>query len=313
MLKKVIAGFVVFLLVLLLYATVLRKDETVSKADVKARYSLPNSHFINWNGCELHYTESGSGFPILMIHGFGGSNRDFYLLDSLLNNKYRVIRVDLPGFGLSDFPQQDTTGSDFIEVYNNYFNFLLDTLHLDSFYVMGNSLGGMIAWHLERHHPNRVKKMVLFNSAGYDMKEVMKSANAHLLQYKAVQMILKKGIPKFFVKQGIKRVVNNPSTISADKIQRVYTFWNREGNMQHLINMANSKTFVDQNLIKQVACPTLIVWGNNDKIVNVKYAHRFHADIKGSREIIYDNCGHVPMLENPLQVSRDVLQFLQEN
>ena len=80
MIKKIFFVVVVLLLALFFYFTVGRKDETVSKADVKAKYSLPNSHFIQWHGAELHYTESGIGFPIVMIHGFGGSNRDFYLL-----------------------------------------------------------------------------------------------------------------------------------------------------------------------------------------------------------------------------------------
>ena len=84
MFKKIILPVLVLVALFLLVAF-FRKDETVSKAEVKAKYSLPNSHFISWNGTEIHYTESGSGFPILMIHGFGGSNRDFYLLDSLLN------------------------------------------------------------------------------------------------------------------------------------------------------------------------------------------------------------------------------------
>ena len=313
MFKKIFLLVTVLLLALFFYFTVGRKDETVSKADVKAKYSLPNSHFIQWRGAELHYTESGTGFPILMVHGFGGSNRDFYLLDSLVNNQYRVIRVDLPGFGMSDFPKQDSVNANFTEVYNDYFNFLLDTLHIDSFYVMGNSLGGMMAWNLTLKHPDRVKKLVLFNSAGYDMKEVMKSANADMLQSKLAQMLVKKGVQKFFVKKGISRVVYDVSKLTDEKVQRISDFWNREGNMQHLIAMANSKNYIDQNLIKNITCPTLIVWGKQDKIINVKFAERFAADIKGSEEIIYDSCGHVPMLERPLDVQRDVLQFLQKN
>lgn len=126
-----------------LYAAYGRKDLTLTKEYVKEKYVLPNSKFINWNGTEIHYTESGSGFPILMIHGFGGSNRDFILLDSMVHDNYRVIRVDLPGFGLSDFPKQTEENPDYIKVYDDYFTFLLDTLHLDSCYVMGNSLGGI--------------------------------------------------------------------------------------------------------------------------------------------------------------------------
>ena len=123
MYKKIILFVLVVLAVLFLYAAYGRKDLTLSKEYVKEKYRLPNSKFINWNGTEIHYTESGKGFPILMIHGFGGSGRDFIILDSLLNDKYKVFRIDLPGFGLSDFPVQTETTPDYIKVYDAYFSF----------------------------------------------------------------------------------------------------------------------------------------------------------------------------------------------
>ncbi|MCC6584093.1 MAG: alpha/beta hydrolase [Chitinophagales bacterium] len=312
MYKKIAIAVVIVIVGLFLYAAYGRKDLTLTKEYVKEKYVLPNSKFINWNGTEIHYTESGSGFPILMIHGFGGSNRDFILLDSMVHDNYRVIRVDLPGFGLSDFPKQTEENPDYIKVYDDYFTFLLDTLHLDSCYVMGNSLGGLMSWNLAVKHPSVVKKLILFNSAGYDMAEVIKSANAKVFKYGIVQLLLQKGIPKFFTKRGMQRVFYNKSLLTVDREQRINDFWNRKGNMQQILNMASSDKFLDQNLIKQIACPTLIVWGKQDKVVHPKYAERFHSDIMKSRVIMYDSCGHVPMLERPLDVKRDVLKFLNE-
>ncbi|MFN8316725.1 MAG: alpha/beta hydrolase [Chitinophagales bacterium] len=68
--------------------------------------------------------------------------------------------------------KQTSQDVDFTKEYDDYFNFILDTLHLDSCYVMGNSLGGMMAWNLTVKHPSVVKKLILFNSAGYDMEAV---------------------------------------------------------------------------------------------------------------------------------------------
>ena len=169
MIKKIAIAFAIIIVGLFLYAAYGRKDLTLSKAYVKEKYRLPDSKFIYWNGIEIHYTESGQGFPIVMIHGFGGSGRDFIILDSLVNDQYKVYRIDLPGFGLSDFPVQTETAPDYIKVYDAYFSFLLDTLNIDSCYVMGNSLGGLMSWNLTVKHPDVVKKLVLFNSAGYDM------------------------------------------------------------------------------------------------------------------------------------------------
>jgi pimeloyl-ACP methyl ester carboxylesterase len=243
-----------------------------------------------------------------MIHGFGGSNYDFKILDSLLNDKYKIIRVDLPGFGLSDFPK--TNDDDFTKTYDEYFSFLLDTLHLDSMYVMGNSLGGMMAWNLTVKHPQNVRKLVLFNSAGYDMKETLKTANAQIFSYDIVKLLLKNGIPKFMTKRGVSRIFYDSNKLTDEKITRLNEMWNREGNLQQIMAMASSGKYLDQNLIKQITCPTLIIWGKYDKVVLPQNAERFHQDIKNNNVIVYDSCGHVPMLEKPLDVQRDVLEFL---
>lgn len=311
--KKILVVLVLFPLLMLIYAGFLRKDLTLSKAYVKSQYTQPNSKFLNWNGNEIHYTDSGNGFPILMIHGFGGSNWDFKTLDSLLNDQFRVIRIDLPGFGLSDFPASENSDVDFIKVYNDYFNFLIDTLHLDSMYVMGNSLGGMMAWNLALNHPKNVKKLVLFNSAGYEMEKVIKTANARIFKYGIVKFLFRKGITKYLTKRGISRVFYDKTKLTDEKITRVNQLWNREGNLHHILTLASSKHYLNSDSIHTISCPTLIVWGKEDKIIHVKYADYFYKDIKNSQLKIYDSCGHAPMMEKPLEVKRDVLTFLKEN
>jgi pimeloyl-ACP methyl ester carboxylesterase len=312
MFKKTVLTLIVIVAALFIYAAFLRKDLTLPKGQVKEKYTLPNSHFINWKGNEIHYTESGSGFPVLMIHGFGGSNWDFKILDSLMNDKYKVIRIDLPGFGLSDFPEINNTEEDFIKVYDEYFSFLMDTLHLDSVYVMGNSLGGMMAWNLALKYPENVKKLVLFNSAGYDMKEIMKTANAEVFRNDLVKLLLRRGIPEFLTKGGVSRVLYDKSKLSDEKVTRLNEFWNREGNLRQIMAMASSDKYIDSKVVKNISCPTLIVWGKQDEIIHVKYAERFHQDINNSELIMYDSCGHVPMMEKPLEVQRDVLKFFNE-
>lgn len=312
MIKKILAAFAV-VIILLVSLVFFRKDLTLKKEVVKEKYRQPNSTFIDWNGCQLHYTESGKGFPILMIHGFGGSHCDFMLLDSLLNDKYRVIRIDMPGFGLSDFPKSTTKEQDYIKIYDDYFSFIIDTLHLDSMYVMGNSLGGMMSWNLTLHHPGNVKKLVLFNSAGYDMKEAVQATNAEMFKKKYVQLFMERGIPVYLTSRGMSRIFYDKSRMTDEMMTRVNDLWNREGNLKHIMNMVASEKYLNTDVIKNISCPTLVIWGKQDEILPVKYADNFRQDIKNSRLIIYDKCGHVPMVENALQVQHDVLEFLNEN
>lgn len=307
-LKKMVLLLILTIVSITVYALFIRKDLTLDSAYVKQKYKQPNSHFINWNGMQLHYTESGKGFPILMIHGFGGSSWDFKMLDSLLCDKYRIIRVDMPGFGLSDVP----VTNNFIKLYDDYFAFLMDTLHLDSCYVMGNSLGGLMTWNLALHFPDKVKKIVLLNSAGYDMKEALKSTNADRFKNPFLRMFLKRGIPKFMTNHGIQRIYYQKNVLTKEKLQRVNDFWNTKGHLQHIMNMVASDKYPNTDAIKTIQCPTLILWGKQDILLPSKYADRFANDIKNNTKIIYDSCGHVPMQERPLDVQRDVLKFFSE-
>jgi len=309
---KKISLLMLLLVAIIVMVLILRPDNTLKKEKVKREYAQPDSKFLNWNGTEIHYTVDGTGFPVLMIHGFGSSNWDFYLLDSLLCDKYRIIRIDMPGFGLSDYPQNKKACQDIFSTYNNYFDFLLDTLHLDSFYVMGNSLGGMFAWNLSIRHPQQVKKLVLLNSAGYEMDKVIKEANADAFRKGYVRWFLQKGIPKFLIRDGMNRICYNRPEIYSFQTERMWKYWNREGNLQNIMRMVNYDHYIPSAEIKQIQCPTLILWGKQDQIVSVRYADSFHHDIKNSQLIIYDSCGHVPMIERPLDVERDVLRFFKE-
>lgn len=297
--------------IFILYMSAGRKSQILSRQSVVEKYRLPESRFLNWNGTEVHYTDAGQGPVVLMIHGLGGSCYDFATLDTLMRGEYRVIRVDLPGFGLSDFPPQPTDTPDFPEVYLDFFNYFLDTLHVDSLFVIGNSMGGMMAWYLAVHEPGKVKKLVLLNSAGYDLENVVKHVTKRSSS-KWVQRLVRRGIPKYMTEVGLKGVFYDKSKLTQAKIDRVNDFWNTEGHMQVIFGLASTKKFPDSALIRQIQCPTLILWGKQDALVSPEHAERFHHDISRSRVIVYDSCGHVPQMERLSDVYRDVSQFFAE-
>ncbi len=314
MIKKILGALAILLAAVWIYVAYARKNLILPKEVVKARHAPADAKYLQWNGCELLYTDNGSGMPVVMIHGFGGSNFDFSVLDTLVRNAgYRVIRLDLPGFGMSDYPNTPEAKTDLLKTYNDYFNFIIDTLHLDSMYVMGNSMGGMMAWNLTVEHPDKVRKLVLFNSAGYDMKEVQKTAKVDVFRNDIVKVILKRGLPLFMTQRGIKGVFYSQELITPERVQRVNDLWNREGNLMHLVEMVSSDQELDEAKIKTITCPTLIFWGKQDKVVDPKYAERFHQDIANSEMVMYDSCGHVPMMERPIEVRDRVLTFFSKN
>lgn len=301
---------IVILVTLPLAVVFFRPSLIVAKDKVTSDFTTPNSHFMNWRGATIHYTDEGSGKPLLMIHGFGGHYRNFNKLAEEFKGEYRVIRVDLPGFGLSDCPPVDENHPQYVKLYRDFFTFFLDSLHLDSMYVVGNSMGGMMAWNIAALDPSRVSKLVLLGSAGYDLE---KTANGLIIiRYKALSKIFDKGLPLFMSKSGAERCYGDPSKVDMTEVQNNNEITNKEGNLQHMLSMARDKDFPDTALIKQVKCPTLIIWGKQDHIVPLEHAYRFKRDIPNSELVLFDTCGHVPMIEKTKETSAEMRRFFAE-
>ncbi len=306
---RLLAVVIIILLLIPVAIVFLRPNRIIAKDKAKRELSKPYSHFIQWRDAEIHYTDEGSGFPVLMIHGFGGSYANFQKLADLMKNDYRVIRIDLPGFGLSDFPTVKED-ENYIADYKEYLGYILDTLHLDSVYVIGNSMGGGMTWLMAADHPEKVKKIVLLDAAGYDTKDV--AAKLAMFKYKSVAKVFDRGMPMFMSKSGAEKSYCRKEKIEPAVVRLNNHFTNREGNITHMLNLARSQQFADSAWIQNVHCPTLIVWGKQDEIIPLEHAYRFQRDIKGSELVLLDSCGHCPMMEMPFETEQAIVKFFKE-
>lgn len=308
--KKIILFILAGLFIVFVLVVYFRPTQILAAGEVKAKYTLPSSHFIKWRGAELHYTDEGSGFAILMIHGFGGSHRNFNSIADLLKDSFRVVRLDLPGFGMSDMPAEKELNPP--EIYRDYLTFICDTLNLDSFYVMGNSMGGWIGWQMAVETPEKVKGLVLLGSAGYEMDKI-KAKAVSWLRYPLVVKALERGMPLLASEDAGVRCWANDSLINPVEVQANNDFWNRAGNLHAAFEVANSTVLPDTAALRNIKCPTLIVWGKQDEIIPMYHAGKFHRDIENSTLIVYDPCGHVPQVEMAEQLQKDFLQFISEH
>ena len=177
-----------------------------------------------------------------MIHGFGGSARNFSKLAEELKDSFRIIRVDIPGFGLSDLPQMGEHPA-YVPMYRDYISFLLDTLHLDSVYVIGNSMGGGIAWLAAVDHPDRVIKLVLIGSGGYDAVNI--ASKLTMFKYTSMRHIFDKGMPEFMSKNAASSIYADPRKMESEVWQSSNHFMNREGNIQNMLELVTELQFPD--------------------------------------------------------------------
>lgn len=290
-----------------LYAMYLRTNLIISKKEAKERYSKPYSHFLQWRGAEVHYTDEGQGTPVLMVHGFGGNFTNYDSLAAILKANYRVIRLDLPGFGLSDLPQErDSVAA----LYHDFLDFMLDTLKIDSLYAVGNSLGGWVSWELAADKPQKVKKLVLLGSAGYEIEKVKSNiGRIDLLNNSFMKKLIERGLPLWASMQNARRMISPWEEPNPDQVIVNNALMNRDGNLMNLIALGNSGVMPDTSKITKVSCPTLVIWGKYDEIVPWEHAEKFKRDIAKSIVVVYDTCGHIPQIEYPHRVANDMERF----
>ena len=283
----------------------LRPTTIIKREDAIKELAQKDSKFLDWNGTKIHYIDQGKGKTIIMIHGLGGSHRNFEKIAKELSKDYRVIRIDLPGFGLSEFPEKR---EDFVSIYDEALNSFITQLKLDSIILMGNSMGGMISWAYTYKHPEKVEKLILMGSAGYNLIEARKQA-VQFTRFKFMKYLTTNGLPLFITKKGVERCYHDNSFIIESEVIKANRFWNVEGNLEVFFKLTQTNSFPDEAWIKQINKPTLIIWGDDDKIAPLINALKFEKDIINSKKIIYENCGHMPQNECTQRLAKDVRIF----
>ena len=275
--------------------------------DLKTEFKKKNSRFVEVDGTFVYYVDEGEGIPIILLHGTGASLHTWDLWAERLKNKYRVLRITLPGFGLS--------GPRFDKKYKikDYVNLLEDFVELngiEKFYLAGNSLGGSIAWRYTSFYNKKVKKLILVNSSGFEFDQI--PFVIRLARNNYLNLLIKKTSPKFLIKKSLKEVFYDDNLISKSIINRYYKLNLRKGNRQAFIDRALINYTDNTARLKKINSPTLILWGKNDEWINVKFAQKFKTMIKGSRVSIMNETGHIPMEERPFESLKIVEAFLVE-
>lgn len=296
-------------LLLVVLALQLRKSHMIPYDEAVDKFATENSHFLDWKGIKLHYTDQGSGVPVIMFHGYAGSFDNWTWLVERFPEGYRLIIPDLPGLGLSQFPEDLPEDVNYIDLYTEFSSYLIETLDLDSVYVVGNSLGGFLAWETSLHNPE-VKKLVLLNAAGYSINDI----GAFFIKFSQTLLfkrIAKRGAPKFIARKAARGTLGDKSRLDPDRLDAFYGMMNKEGNLDVIGRLGNSGQFPDSTRISGVRVPTLIVWGDRDRIIPIEHAYKFRRDIAGSELLIYEGSGHVPQLENPDRLTADLLHFFE--
>jgi pimeloyl-ACP methyl ester carboxylesterase len=275
-------------------------------------------------GLRIHCLTSGkSGPPVLLLHGGGLDSATLSWSDTIvpLAQHYRVFAPDLPGFGLSNIPDIQYT----IDFYVDFIKHLLDELHLNKIYLAGLSLGGAIALSFTLRFPEQVEKLVLVDAYGiidaniwprwvylllYFYVHHLSFLNDLIYRYAGAN---RERIRKQLVASG---VVHRADRLSPQLIEQIYQH-------AHLPGQGKAFTSFQQNELlwnglrtslidhlHEIAVPTLIINGEQDRGVPLAYAQKAHALISGSQLAVLKDCGHWPQRETPVEFNRILKGFL---
>jgi pimeloyl-ACP methyl ester carboxylesterase len=281
---------------------------------LEAKYTEADSHFVDLpGGYHAHYREDGdSNLPLLvLLHGFGDSFTTWDGWVRELKPRFHLISLDFPGHGLTRAPEGsrlDGAGlADFVDAFAT-------ALSLPKFAVAGNSMGGGAAWQLAVRHPDRIDALILVDAAGFanDKPAGAEPLAFKILRYRIGREALSRIDNRPLIDQGLKADVYDKALITRPLVDRFAEFQRAPGHRKILMSISmGPQAASTAALLSAVKVPTLILWGQNDPLIEPAAASKFSAAIPGSKVITYPNVGHLPQLEIPQRSAADVAAFLQ--
>ena len=278
---------------------------------LKARWAPAPSQFVDIMGMSVHVRDEGprdDAEPIVLLHGTSASLHTWDGWTEALKGQRRVIRMDLPGFGLTG-PMPD--GNYRLTRYSEFVIALMDRLGVQKAVLAGNSFGGNLAWKVAVDHPERVSKLVLVDAAGYPYDAQSVPIGFKIAQIPALKPLMQNTLPRSMIDSSVRNVYGDPSKVTDELVDRYYELTLRAGNRAALgerFSQSPGGEFAQQ--IPSITQPTLILWGGQDRLIPPNNAEKFKQDIQGSRVVMFDALGHVPHEEDPAATVAAVQAFL---
>ncbi|HJR84937.1 MAG TPA: alpha/beta fold hydrolase [Nitrososphaeraceae archaeon] len=258
--------------------------------------------FTRVNNIRVRYLERNrSGISLLLLHGLGGSIESWTNNVSFLSTKFRVIALDLPGFGLSDKPKLSYS----INFYVSFIEAFIKRIKLSNLFIVGSSLGGHVAVEFTLRNRKIVDKLILISPAGSLPKSF--KGTKELKRY--IRIVNAKS------SSDVSRILNSidNSMVNHSYSDAIYKRLSLPGAMEAFISAlkgsANAPRY--NNKLERIESDTLLIWGKEDRMIPLKFIRPFMEQDK-SRIIILERCGHRPHVENPRLFNKIVKDFLLE-
>ncbi len=311
MLKKLLKILLVSVAILAVAFTVFWfvRPSDVSFDELKATIPhVEDSRFADIGGVKIHYQEKGAGTPLVLIHGYTSSVYSWKDVFEQLSQKYRVIAIDLKGFGFSGKPDGDYSRRAQSEIVNE----LLEHLKIEKAWIAGNSMGGETALNLALNHPEKVLGLILIDSAGVKIPGRETLAPWYLEVPLLGQALTSLALTSDkLVRDGLKKSFYDDSKITDERVGFYYQpLKTRSGQLAAREARTQSSLYPVEDEINKINTPTLLIWGAEDELIPLEAGRRMNSLIKNSKLVVFENCGHIPQEEMPEKVLSEMTNFI---
>lgn len=262
----------------------------------------------------LSILQAGSGAPVVAIPGLGGTKISFLTtVAALAPQGFRVVALDLPGFGDSDKP----IGAAYDAAYfARAVIALLDALELETVHLVGNSMGGRVALEVGMEHASRVRRLALLSPSLAWRRE---RAWAPLLRLVRPELGLLQLAPRGAVEALVRRIVpgGNDGWAAAGVDEFLRAYHSPRGRAafyaaaRHIYLEDPDGEHGFWTRLRALAVPALFVWGRHDRLVPIAFARHVGDAVPAARHLEL-RCGHVPQLERPRETHEAIAAFLRE-
>jgi pimeloyl-ACP methyl ester carboxylesterase len=277
------------------------------RAALEARYAEPPSQFLEVEGLRLHLRDTGprDAPAVIFLHGFASSLHTWEAVAQGLEPDFRVIRLDLPGFGLTG---ADPSGDYTDERAEVILLALLRRLGLEQAALVGSSMGGRIAWRFAAAHPDRVTRLVLMAPDGFA------SPGIGYEQPPRVPLLMRAlpyTLPDALLRPSLTPAYGAPAALTEALFERYRAMMLAPGVRRAILDrMAQHVLLPPGPLLARITLPVLLLWGEQDRMVPLSNAQDYLRALPDARLIALPGIGHVPMEEAPADVVRALRGFL---
>jgi len=281
------------------------------REDLRARWAPPPSQFLPIGQLVVHVRDEGprdDPMPIVLLHGTSDSLHTWDGWTQVLRQQRRVIRFDLPGFGLTG-PDPRADYSVAADV--RFVLAVLDHLGVVRCVLGGNSLGGQIAWRTALAAPQRVGSLLLVDAGGYRLQPQELPLAFRLARSEPMALVLEKLLPRGVVLSSVRNVYADAAKVTPELVDRYYDMALHAGNRRALMQRFAVVEPDQSARIRELAQPTLVLWGDRDRLIPLQAGTQFARDIAGAKLVVFEGLGHLPHQEDPDGTVIEVLKFLE--